>query len=117
MRDRIALVVAPGGYWGAAEAGIEVHVVEDPAGCAGTVRSLARDGKHGIVAVAEDAAGAGVEALAAEAAEAPPEVSVLLLPAPGKLAVEGLGRLRARFAAALGADLWRTAPAGGTGDG
>lgn len=108
MRDRIALVTAPGGYWGAEEAGISIVQLEDAASCAATVRDLVRGGQFGIVAISEAAATGDAE-LATVIADAPPEVSVLLLPTPGMRTVAGLAQLRDRFAVALGVDIWKMA--------
>ncbi len=108
--DRIALLTLPGGFWGAEEAGIAVIEVAEAA-AAETVRALVAAGQHAVVAVsAELASGREAELEAVEAA-APPEVAVFVEPAPGEAGVPSLGRLRERFAAALGVDAWGRAAA------
>jgi len=109
MRERIALLTLPGGYWGAEEAGIALYEVEEAAAVAETIRSLVADGEHAIIAVSEALAAGREEEIEAIELEAPPEVAVIVVPAPGEDAVASLGRLRARFAAALGVDAWERA--------
>jgi vacuolar-type H+-ATPase subunit F/Vma7 len=105
----LALITLPGGYWGAEEAGVSVITVAGPGRLAETIRSLVAGGEFAIIAVSE-AAAAGVELeLAAIAGQAPAQVSVVLVPAPGARAVVELADLRERFAAALGVDVWKTA--------
>lgn len=109
--EHLALITLPGGYWGAEEAGISVITVAGPEHLAGTLRGLVAGGEFAIVAVSE-AAAAGVESeFAAIADQAPAQVSVVIVPAPGARTVGGLMELRERFAAALGVDVWTTAAA------
>jgi vacuolar-type H+-ATPase subunit F/Vma7 len=109
--ERLALVTLPGGYWGAEEAGISVIPVAGPERLPEAVRSLVSGGEFAVIAVSE-AAAAGVEPeLGAIAEQAPEQVSVVLVPAPGARTVAGLAELRERFAAALGVDVWTAAAA------
>jgi vacuolar-type H+-ATPase subunit F/Vma7 len=108
LRDRIALVTSPGAYWGAEEAGRAVIEVPEAHGLNAALRTLLAGGEFGIVAVSEELA-AGDPELAALMEQAPPEVSIVLVPAPGARTVAGLAQLRERFAAALGVDVWNMA--------
>ena len=109
--EHLALITLPGGYWGAEEAGISVITVPGPERLAETVRGLVAGGEFAVIAVSA-AAAAGVELeLGAVAEQAPVQVSVVLVPAPGARAVAGPAELRERFAAALGVDVWTTAAA------
>jgi vacuolar-type H+-ATPase subunit F/Vma7 len=108
-REHLALITLPGGYWGAEEAGVSVVTIAGPERLVETIRDLAAGGEFAVIAVSE-AAAAGVEAeLGSMADQAPEQVSVLLVPAPGARTVAGLAQLRERFAAALGVDVWKMA--------
>lgn len=107
--ERIALVTTPDGYWGGEEAGLSVITIAGPAQLPGALRLLFAGGEFAVVAVSEEAA-AGLDAeLGALIDAAPEQVSVVLVPAPGARTVAGLARLRERFAAALGVDVWKAA--------
>ncbi len=107
--ERIAFVTTAGGYWGAEEAGLAMITIEDPAQLVETLRSLAAGGKYAVIAVSEEAA-AGREAdLEAIMEQAPGQVSIVTVPAPGARSVAELALLRERFAAALGVDVWKMA--------
>jgi vacuolar-type H+-ATPase subunit F/Vma7 len=109
--EHLALITLPGGYWGAEEAGISVITVAGPERLAETIRELVAGGEFAVIAVSE-AAAAGVELeLGASAEQAPAQVSIVLVPAPGERTVAGLAELRGRFAAALGVDVWTAAAA------
>jgi vacuolar-type H+-ATPase subunit F/Vma7 len=112
-RDRIALVTSPGSYWGAEEAGLAVVEVSRAGGLGAALRTLLAAGEFGIIAVSEELAASDPD-LAAALDQAPPEVSVVLVPSPGSRTVAGLALLRERFAVALGVDVW-TAAAGKAG--
>ena len=108
LRERIALVTSPGAYWGAEEAGLAVIEVPEAQGLDAALRGLLAGGEFGIIAVSEELVASAAE-LAALLEQAPPEVSIVLVPAPGARTVAGLALLRERFAAALGVDVWKKA--------
>jgi len=117
MRERIALLALPGEYWGAEEAGIAVIELPHAAALEATLRSLVAGGEHAILAVSAAAAAGREEEVEAIGDAAPPEVSVLTVPAPGQERLPALERLRRRFMAALGVDVWaRAAERAGSGD-
>lgn len=108
-RDRIAFVTTPGAYWGAEEAGLSLIMVEGPEQLTGTIRALVAGGAFAVIAISEEAAAGQGPELAAIMEQAPGQVSIVLVPAPGSRTVAGLAPLRERFAAALGVDVWKMA--------
>jgi vacuolar-type H+-ATPase subunit F/Vma7 len=104
--SRIAFLTSPGSFWGAEEAGMKVSFLADPSLLEEEVRRLAALGCS-VIVVTDDLAGVREKEAMAALEEVLPGGFLMVVPGAGSSGETHLSALRERFAAALGADVWK----------
>jgi len=105
--SKIAFLTAPGSFWGAEEAGMKVAFLTDPSLLAEEVRRLASLGCS-LIVVTDDLTGVREKEAREALEQVLPGGFLLVVPGAGSSGELHLSALRERFAAALGADVWKT---------
>ena len=104
--SKMAFVAPPGSFLGAEEAGLISVTLPDPALLVREVRRLASLGCS-IVVVTDDLAEGREEEARAALEDLTPHGFLLVVPGAVSTGEKHLSALRERFAAALGADVWK----------
>jgi vacuolar-type H+-ATPase subunit F/Vma7 len=105
--SKIAFLAPPGSFWGAEEAGMKVATLADPSRLEEEVRRLASLGCS-LIVVTDDLAEVREKEAREALEETLPGGFLLVVPGAGSSGETHLSALRERFAAALGADVWKT---------